>query len=747
MSGSILLKVDYMGRLNRQMAGFYISRYVVEDEERTLAVTQFEESDARRAIPCLDEPEKKATFEVEMIVAGDQVAISNMPVAEERAIDGGKKRVRFEQTPRMSTYLLFFGAGDFAFIQDETDGRVRAATTPGMTGHAARSLELGRKSLQFCEEYYGIPYPLPKMDLIAVADFAFGAMENWGAITFRENLLLHFPGITSKAATQRIFEVIAHEIAHQWFGNLVTPSDWKYLWLNESFATLFGNRVVAHFQPGWEVWPQFLHTMTATAMDRDSLLTTVPIESSGGEHVVINEVTAAIIYNKGASILRQVEAYIGEDKVREGLRLYLGRHAYNCAASHHLWEALEEASEMPVTRMMRGWIEQKGFPLLEATRDQERLHLKQRRFTYLQGDATDGKWLVPVTARVFDEKGGWREISTLLEEKEGALEIGADAFACKINWAQTGFYRVKYQDEDSLGRLGELVVQRRLPPEDRWGLQGDLYALAKSGEATVDDYLDFLSHYAAEDSFLPLMGMVNSLFETYLITSGERRQRVARIGRALAERVLAAIGYEPDTEEAHTTSMLRDQMIMPAVIYGAEEITGFAADRFASLMRGEPVHPDLLKSVMSVGAFTGGERAFQWFDERLQSTESEHERMNIMMALGSFRDRDWIDRARQYILDRVPDRNKFVPICRMALNPEAISDMWDWFTSQLNRMEQLHPVHFERVIAAVIPLSGLGRKEEIESFVEGYLATKDKAGDAIRMAMEKLAVYSRMRDT
>ncbi len=264
-----------MGKINAKMAGFYRSRYVLEGQERTIAVTQFQESDARRAFPCLDQPRDKATFDVEMVVDEGRVALSNMPVENEEALGRGKKLVRFAQTPKMSTYLLFFGVGDFEFVQDEGDGRVRAATTPGMSKFAGLGLELGRKSLHFCEAYYGIDYPLPKLDLIAVSDFAFGAMENWGAVTFRENLLLHFADITSKAGKQRIFEVIAHEIAHQWFGNLVTPSDWKYLWLNESFATLFGNRVVSHYHPEWEVWAQFLHADTNRALDRDAMQNTV----------------------------------------------------------------------------------------------------------------------------------------------------------------------------------------------------------------------------------------------------------------------------------------------------------------------------------------------------------------------------------------------------------------------------------------------------------------------------------------
>jgi tricorn protease interacting factor F2/3 len=744
MTGRISLAIDYMGKINAQMAGFYRSKYVLEEQEKYIAVTQFEESDARRAFPCLDHPRDKATFEVEMIVDEDRVALSNMPVADEERQADGNRRVRFQQTPKMSTYLVFFGVGEFEFVQDEVDGRVRAATTPGMTKFAGLGLELGRKSLQFCEAYYGIDYPLPKLDLIAVTDFAFGAMENWGAVTFRENLLLHFADITSKAGKQRIFEVIAHEIAHQWFGNLVSPSDWTYLWLNESFATLFGNRVVSHYHPEWEVWAQFLSAETNRALDRDAMKKTVAIEIPGGEHVVINEVTAPIIYDKGASILRQVEGYIGEETVREGLKRYLTKHAYACASSHHLWEALEEASELPVTRMMKGWIEQEGYPRVEVRRKQGRLVLTQSRFTYLD-EVPASEWMIPVEVQVFDEKGGSRKLATLLDTKTADLDIGTDAVVYKVNWGQTGFYRVKYEDKDNLDELGRLVAYKELPPEDRWGIQNDLFAFVKSGQIPVQEYLAFLSHYTNEDAFLPLIGIANNLFQTFLVMDQDRKEQAASLGRALLEKALARIGYEPDPEEPHTTSMLRDQVILQAVLYGLEDVEELATRRFDSMKKGEPVHPDLMKSVMQVGAWARGGDAFGWFEQRLESAESEHERMNILTALGSFRDKESIEKARKYILEEVPNRNKFVSICHMALNPHAIPDMWEWYVSNLESLEKIHPVHYERVVAGIVPVCGIGKEEEVRAFFTEYIRQKGKAEDAIQLALEKLAIYSRMR--
>ena len=335
LAGEVQLSIDYAGRINDRMAGFYRSRYLHKGRRRYIAITQFEESDARRAFPCMDHPRRKATFDIEMEVARCLAAVANTDIKAQELLKGGKKRVIFETTPAMSTYLVFFGVGDFETLQDPIDGRVRVLTLPPSQKYGRFGLEFGRKALAFSESYYGVPYPLSKMDLIAVPDFAFGAMENWGAITFRENLLLHHPGITSRSGEERICEVIAHEIAHQWFGNLVTPSDWKYLWLNESFATYFGYGVVAHFYPGWGIWQQFLHGTTATALQRDALLENVAIEIPGGEHLVINTSTAPIIYNKGGSILRQVEGYIGSAYFQKGLRHYLHAGIQNLAPGHN----------------------------------------------------------------------------------------------------------------------------------------------------------------------------------------------------------------------------------------------------------------------------------------------------------------------------------------------------------------------------------------------------------------------------
>jgi aminopeptidase N len=744
--GNLDVKIEYEGEINDKMAGLYRSKYLLGENEKYIAVSQFEESDARRAFPCLDHPLKKATFEVEMIVDEKLVAISNTPITSEESVGDGRKLVKFQKTPRMSTYLLFLGVGEFEFIEDRGEVLVRVATMPGMTPYAKFGLEFGRKALEFSEDYYGIKYPLPKLDLIAIADFAAGAMENWGAITFRENLLLHYPNITSKAGEERICEVIAHEMAHQWFGNLVTPSDWKYLWLNESFATYFGYGIVTHYYPEWDIWEQFLHGQTDGALDRDALHETFPIEIPGGEHVVITASTAPIIYSKGGSILRQVEGYVGKENFKAGLRHYLRKHEYDCASSHHLWEALEEVSAMSVTKMMKSWIEQPGFPLVEVKRVGDRLSLTQKRFTYLDNDA-EQEWLIPVAIQVFYRNGQSKRITTLLESKTMHLDVGHDVEAYKVNHEQTGFYRVRYLEGKDLQALGIRVAAKELSQEDRWGIQNDLYALVKSGRVSIDDYLQFVASYSKEDAFLPLTSIAGNMFRAFLIFQGARRDKIISTGKSLLERVLSDIGFEPEQEERHTVSILRDQILWHLALYESADVLEFGSAKFSSLMRGENLHPDIMRSVMQIGALQGDKRVFEWFTERLGASGSEHERMNLLAALGSFKDRELVERAQQYILEQVPPRNKFVPITYMAANPHAAPQMWAWYRSNLESLEKFHPMHYERVIAAIVPVGGLGREEEINSFFQEYMAKKAKAKDVIKLSLERLKINSRMRNS
>lgn len=745
MHGAITVKIDYQGKINDLMAGFYRSRYVEAGADKYIAVTQFQESDARRVMPCMDNPLYKATFEIRMVVDEQLEAISNEVPIEKKKVGNGKKLVRFRPTPKMSTYLVFMGAGDFEYIRNSNDPRVSVVTLPNQTQYGDFGVQFGQKALDYCEHYFQIPYPLPKMDLIAVPDFAFGAMENWGAITFRENLLLFYPGTTSKAGEQRICEVIAHEIVHQWFGNLVTPSDWKYLWLNESFATYFAYRVVDHYYPHWDTWGQFLMGQTDIALSRDQLRDTLSIEIPGGGQVMINVSTAPIIYSKGGSILRQVEGYIGGEAFQTGLNHYLTRYSYGNAASRDLWKAFETVSDKPVVDMMKNWVEQPGYPMVEAERNGNALILTQNRFTCLPG-SFDQTWLIPISVLLFDNEGNSRGIEMLMDKKNIRIDLDEHVMAYKINHGQTGFYRVKYLDDRNRHRLGELISRKKLSSQDRWGIQNDMFALVKANHIDSNEYVRFLKNFADENEFLPLTSVASNLYQAFIVLKESKRDEIKKFGAEFFEKVLLRIGFDPSSQEPVTTSILRDQILWHAYVYGCRQADAFGRDRFLRLLKGESIHPDIMKAVLQIGAQTHKHEALEYMQKRFKVSESEHERMNILAGLACFRESDLIHKALDFALTEVPSRNKFMPIAAMGVNPYAEPMLWEWFVNNLQQLEKMHPLHLERVITGITPIAGIEKAPEVRGFLESYVARSPKIRDSVTLALEKLEINIGMRN-
>lgn len=745
VSGDLEVQIDYHGEINHSMAGFYRSQYTVQGEIRPIAVTQFQESDARRAFPCLDHPLYKASFEVALTIDETLAALSNMPVQQQKALGDGRKTVCFEKTPQMATYLLFFGLGAFEIRSGESDARVRIALLPGMSDDTAYGLQFGEKALAYCENFFGIAYPLPKLDLIAVPDFAFGAMENWGAITFRENLLLYDPAITSSEAQERICEVIAHEIVHQWFGNLVTPSDWRYLWLNESFATYFGFGVVAHYHPDWQIWEEFLSSQTAPAMARDGLTDTSAIEIPSGSHMVINSSTAPIIYSKGASVLRQIEGYLGEKAFREGLHDYLNRHAYACAASQDLWTALEAISGKPVSHIMQAWVETPGHPMITARRSGSRLTLRQQRFTYLAG-SDPALWPIPLLIRVFEADGTSRLITEMMTEKEMVIDMGTEAAGYKINDGQTGFYRVAYEDPENFETLCRLVRREELPGVERWGIENDFFAFVKSRRYGIDQYLQLLGEYRAETHPLALSAIFDHLAELLLLLPPAKGEKITDLARPWISETVQRLGLSPAANEPHGLLRLRRQALRLSAFFDIPGILTLGGEAFGKLMDGQPLHPDIREAVMQLGAWNSGETAFNWLIQQIAAAASEQDRINALRALGCFNETGQIEKALDYALNNTPDRNKFIPVAMMAQNPAAVPLLWDWYTNHHEDLAGVHPLIHERIIGAVVPFGGLDRREAVRSFCDARFKETDAAAPVIRMALEKLDIHQQLRD-
>lgn len=743
-TGRFQLLIEFAGKINDRMAGFYRSRISGNDAVDYIAVTQFQESDARRAFPCFDHPAQKAVFELELIIDQQLTAISNTDVQTITELDGDRQRVAFDPTPIMSTYLLFWGVGPFAIKIDTVDPRVRAVCLPEKIDQAHFGLTFGRKALAYGEDYYGIPYPLSKMDLIAVPDFAFGAMENWGAITFRENLLLNIPGVTSREAQARICEVIAHEIAHQWFGNLVTPQDWKYLWLNESFATYFGFGMVNHYYPAWDIWHQFIKTQTETAFSRDALHETFAIEMPDAENIAITTSTAPIIYNKGGSILRQMEAWIGPDNFKAGLQSYLTKFAYECTASHHLWETLEAVSDMPVTRMMENWVTQPGFPQVTVERCEDKLTFTQNRFTYLPNKA-DQTWLIPINYTTYTPDGTATIHTQMLDQQEMTVDLPSNTTTYKLNTNQTGFYHVCYEDTDNLRQLGRMVQHKQLNAMDRWGLQNDLFAQAKSGVVSMATFLEFCTWFKQETDYLPLSSLDSHLFEAYSLLSGDIRSKTAQVAVDLMSSALGAIDYAPSSDEPQTTAILRDQLFFHGALLEAQEIVLFLKEQFKAFQEGKTISPEIYRSVLTAGAVLGGEKALESIITHFEKSQVEHERMALVTALGSFKEWHLQAKALDFAMEKVPDRIRFIPLAMAAGNPAAQNHLWEWLTTNIKQAQEMHPLLFERVIASIVPSAGLVDPENVHEFCANLEQKSPQLKDVVALSLERMEINRAFR--
>ena len=491
------------------MAGFYRSSYKDRDgSTKYLATTQMEPTDARRAFPCFDEPALKAQYTITLVADKHHTCLSNMDEASEREVDskitGGKRKaVTFNKTPLMSTYLLAFIVGELNCVETN-DFRVpvRVFATPDKDiEHGRFSLDLAAKTLDFYEKTFDSKFPLPKMDMVAIPDFSAGAMENWGLITYRVVDVLYDEKTSGASTKQRIAEVVQHELAHQWFGNLVTMDFWDGLWLNEGFATWMSWYSCDKFYPEWHVWQSYVTDTLQGALSLDSLRSSHPIEVPVKRADEINQIFDAISYSKGSCVLRMISKYLGEQTFMEGIRQYLKKHAYGNTQTRDLWAALSDASGKPVEEVMDIWTKNVGYPVISVTEDEpsQSIHVKQNRFLRT-GDVKpeEDRTLFPVFLGL-RTKDGVDETLTLSERDHSFKVLSLDFF--KLNADHSGIYRTSYTAA-RLAKLGQAAKDGLLTVEDRAGMIADAGALASSGYQKTSGILSLLKNFDGETEFV-----------------------------------------------------------------------------------------------------------------------------------------------------------------------------------------------------------------------------------------------------
>lgn len=585
-AGKHALKFAFRGKIGRQAQGLFAEKYRTAAGEKQMLGTQMEPTDARRMFPCWDEPVFRAKFQLTVSVPAGQTAVSNTPIASERVQADGSREVAFAATPPMASYLVVLCVGEFEVLRDEIDGvQLAIYTTEGKRERARYAMESTKQIVHFYNEYFGVKYPLPKLDQIAVPGGFSGAMENWGGITYNESTLLFDPATSSQGTKENVFAVVAHEIAHQWFGNLVTTAWWDNLWLNEGFASWMGTKCTDHFNPGWQVWLR-ANGEKESAMSRDARRTTHAIQQPVTSESGATDAFDSITYLKGQSFLRMLETYLGEKDFRTGIRDYMATHAYGSTTTANLWSALEKSSGKPVGALAAGWTEQPGFPVVNvSTRELDgrtEVTVAQEHFTINDPAPVARSWKIPVTLASADNPAA--VTSVLLEGQKDTVLLSVPAGTpVKANIGNSGFYRVAYAPALASALAAKLPI---LPEEDRVNLVSDAWALIEAGRGDVTNYLDLVSRLNRGETSLALwqevlgnLGYLEALERGMPGEAAFRRWRVSRLREPFAR-----LGWEARAGEASTDTLLRTQVIAALGTAGDEAVLAEARARFAKFL-------------------------------------------------------------------------------------------------------------------------------------------------------------------
>jgi aminopeptidase N len=693
-TGEHTLTLRFAGKINQQGQGLFYMRYQEEGTgaRKIMLGSQFEATDARRFFPCWDEPVFRARFQLTAVVPENWLAVSNMPVESENKIAGGKE-VRFAATPPMSSYLNVFVAGELDFIESRSGPtQLRVIATKGKAEMGRYALEATAQILRYYNDYFGVPYPLPKLDQIALPGGFGGAMENWGGITYYESKLLFDPKKSSAETKQDIYEVLAHETAHQWFGDLVTMAWWDNLWLNEGFASWMGSKCTAHFNPRWEVWlrrefprdpSRRVGIAKEVAMEGDARSTTHPIQQPVATEAEANSAFDDITYKKGQSFLRMLESFLGEDVFREGIRRYMAAHLYSNTTTADLWKALSEASGKPVGEIATGWTEQPGFPVVKVKREQDaNISLTQDRFAVNFTNAPPLEWKIPLTYAVIGETPA----TLLMTGKIDSIHNIPPDRALKLNVNGAGNYRAEY-DEASWKLL--LGVLKNLGVADRVNLLSDTWALVQANRVPVARYFELAEKLPASTDLAEREQIIHVLeFINQLLSASPEQGKFQRYARSLLLPTFDAVGWEAKPDEQPATTNLRASLITALGNLDDLKMVASCRERFkAFLINSESLAPDLRPAVFSVVGRYADESTWSQLHQLGLKTTSIEEKQNYYDALANAIDPELVKKTLPIALtDELPTSRAVFLVLRVARESGHPDIAWDFARANMKAL-------------------------------------------------------------
>ena len=655
--GSYRLTLDYSGRIATQPAGLFVIEYDTAAGRERALYTQLENAEARRVIPCWDEPAYKATFTLEAVVTAGQMAVSNMPSAGETRLKDGRRRVRFARSPRMSTYLLFFAAGDFERATARVGGtELGVITRRGALPQAAFALESAVASLREFNDYFALPYPLPKLDNIASpgGSQAFDAMENWGAIYYFERAMLLDPTIATEATRQRVFTVVAHEIAHQWFGNLVTMRWWDDLWLSEGFASWLEGRTIEHVHPEWNYGLGAVAVREA-AMALDALASTHPVVQHVPTPEAANQTFDRITYQKGEAVIRMLEGYVGTDAWRAGVRRYLAQHAYGSAVSDDLWQAVAAVADKPVTAVAHDFTLQAGVPLIRVrqaacTGARTMLELEQVEFSNDRPQKQPLRWRVPVIAASLAAATPARG---LVGDGRARLEV-AGCGPVIVNAGQSGYYRTLYAPAQFTAIAADFAA---VAPIDQLGILADSWALGLAGLQPASGVLDLANAVppAADPQVTGEIAAILGELNDFYADAPQRRATFRQYATARLAPALARIGWARQPGEASAVAILRQQLIGTLSALGDAGVIGEARRRYGARDVDPAALPaELRKAILGVVARHADAQAWDELHAAALAEKSPLVRDRLYMLLAASEDDGLARRALELALTPEP---------------------------------------------------------------------------------------------
>ncbi|KAF9432108.1 hypothetical protein BGZ76_011251 [Entomortierella beljakovae] len=737
--GPAVLSIYYDGILNDKMAGFYRSSYKDTDgNSKIMGVTQFEATEARRAFPCWDEPSAKATFSIKLVVPSELEALSNMPVEQITMVEPEEKTVHFEKTPIMSTYLVAWAVGDFEYVESVTtklDNPVtcRVYTLPGLKEQGRFAVEITPKILEYFSEIFGTAYPLPKLDQIAVPDFDMGAMENWGLVTYRTVALLFDEKTSDLRFKEQVASTVAHELAHQWFGNLVTMEWWDHLWLNEGFATWVGTLAVDHLFPEWDTWPTFIVADVQRGIALDSLRSSHPIEVPG------------------ASVIRMLSNWLTVDVFLAGIRHYLKRHEYSNATTNDLWAAISEIAKVDVGEFMNTWTRVIGLPVLNITETDGVVAVEQHRYLStndVKPEDDETVWWVPLG--VYPKPASIADPNQTLKTRSLEFEVSDGLYIFNKDYG--GVFRTNYPPS-AIVRIGKAIAEgsEHVSLSDRAGFVADSSSLAKSGHTATKNFLDLVQYYKNEDTYVVWELLAQRVGEISSTFSGNERvyQGILAFQRNLVDNMVQRVGWEYPEGESYLTSRLRNVILRAAGRAGHEATIAEAKRRFAIFVsdpsQDSILHPSIRQTAFEIVLSRGGEEEFRHVLKYFHAAPKQDQQVVALLALGHAQQPELIEEVQKLaISESVRSQDILYVLSGLAANPKARIPTWEFVKANWSLFSERYKSSMGLLGMCVkLPLAQVADEALIKEVNEFFVDKETKNFQrALDQAIEGLGVNS-----